>query len=150
MSDTISPLAAVGPLLALFTVGCERSPDLGESSVPLVVSQSCEVQTGCTASAGDMSVQFTLGPDLRALSPFPVRVVVPAGRSVDSVTASFAMQGMDMGPNRYRLISDGAESWIGNVTLPVCASGRRDWTLHLDIASEGDRFVAEAPFSLTR
>lgn len=149
MSGKMSPPTAFGLLLALFTVGCERSPDLGGPSVPLVVSQPCEVETGCTASTGDMSVQFTLGPDLRALSPFPVRVVVPAGRSADSVTVSFAMQGMDMGPNRYRLISDGAESWIGNVTLPVCASGRRDWTLHLDIASDGERFVADVPFSLT-
>jgi hypothetical protein len=95
-------------------------------------------------------VQFSMGPDLRVLAPFPVRVEVQSDHTVDSVTVTFAMQGMDMGMNRYQLISDGADRWLGNVTLPVCSSGRSDWLADLEVITKGGRFAVEVPFVIDK
>lgn len=59
------------------------------------------------------------------------------------VSAEFQMVGMDMGFNRYDLKPAGAGVFVAQVTLPVCVSGRRDWTLFLDL--DGTRYAL--PFS---
>ncbi len=43
------------------------------------------------------------------------------------------MQGMEMGFNRYDLRPAASGEFASNVTLPVCVSGRHDWSLTLDI-----------------
>jgi len=47
--------------------------------------------------------------------------------AVRQVLVQFTMKGMDMGLNRYRLVSDGAGRWTGKAMLPVCTTGRTDW-----------------------
>jgi hypothetical protein len=134
------PLAA-----ALSVLSCEQGGDTMPAT-PLQLSPACDIKAGCGAAADDFALQFFMGPDLRVLAPFPVRVEVQSDHTVDSVTVTFAMQGMDMGMNRYQLISDGADRWLGNVTLPVCSSGRTDWIAGLEVTTEGRRFVVEVPF----
>ena len=130
--------------VALSVLSCEKGSDA--MPTPLQLSPSCDVKTGCAAAADDLALQFSMGPDMRVLAPFPVRVEVQSDHTVDSVTVTFAMQGMDMGMNRYQLISDGADRWLGNVTLPVCSSGRTDWIAGLEVTTKGRRFAAEVPF----
>src|SRR3569832_10508 len=43
------------------------------------------------------------------------------------------MNGMEMGFNRYDLHPSDNGTFVSSVTLPVCVSGRRDWTLTLEI-----------------
>jgi hypothetical protein len=136
------PLAA-----ALSVLSCEKGGD-AMPATPLQLSTSCDVKAGCAAAADDLALQFSMGPDLRVLTPFPIRVEVQSNRKVDSVTVAFAMQGMDMGLNRYQLISDGADRWLGNVTLPVCSSGRSDWIAALEVTTKGRRFAVEVPFAV--
>ncbi|MGD2076182.1 MAG: hypothetical protein PVG38_14875 [Gammaproteobacteria bacterium] len=138
------------PAVALAVAACERGTDVHLPAAPLDLVQPCEVEAGCVAAADDLSMRFTLGPGLRALSPFPVLVELQSDRQVDSVIVAFAMKGMDMGPNRYRLISDGADRWLGNATLPVCSSGRSDWLARFEVTAEGRRFMVEAPFKLSQ
>ncbi|HYG14046.1 MAG TPA: hypothetical protein VD885_07875, partial [Methylophilaceae bacterium] len=47
--------------------------------------------------------------------------------------ASFAMQGMEMGLNRYRLLRQPDGKWAAEVTLPVCVQGRSDWLMELEV-----------------
>lgn len=131
--------------VALSVLSCEKGGD-AMPAAPLQLSPSCDVKTGCVAAADDLALQFSMGPDLRVLTPFPVRVEVQSDHRVDSITVTFAMQGMDMGMNRYQLISDGADRWLGNVTLPVCSSGRSDWIAGLEVTTKGRRFAVEVPF----
>jgi hypothetical protein len=135
--------------VALSVLSCDKGGD-AMPATPLQLSPSCDVKTGCVAAADDLSLQFSMGPDLRALAPFPVRVEVQGARRVDSITVTFAMQGMDMGMNRYQLISDGADRWLGNVTLPVCSSGRSDWLAGLEVTTKGRRFAVEVPFVIDK
>jgi hypothetical protein len=134
---------------ALSAVSCNKGGD-ATPATPLQLSPECDVKVGCVAAAGDLSLRFAMGPDLRVLAPFPVQVEVQGDRRVDSITATFAMRGMDIGMNRYQLISDGANRWLGNVTLPVCTSGRSDWIAVLEVVSEGRSFAVEVPFAIDK
>ena len=133
--------------LALCVTAC-GSRDNELPATPLQIGASCDVEAGCIASAADVSLRLSMGPGLRVLTPFPLNIEVQGDQSVDSVTASFAMQGMDMGMNRYQLVNDGAQRWFANVTLPVCVSGRSDWILTLEVLAGGRRFTLEVPFAV--
>jgi len=135
--------------VALLVVSCDQGGD-GMPATPLELSPLCDVKAGCVAAADDFSLRFSMGPDMQVLAPFPVRVEVQGGRRADSVTATFAMQGMDMGVNRYQLVSDGAGRWLANVTLPVCTSGRSDWIASLEVMTKGRRFAVEVPFVIDK
>lgn len=133
--------------VALLVASCEQGGD-GTPVTPLQLSGSCDVEAGCAAVAGDFALQLFMGPGIRGLAPFPVSVEVQGDRGVDSVTVTFAMPGMDMGVNRYQLISDGADRWLANVTLPVCSSGRSDWLAALEVTTKEHSFAVEVPFVL--
>lgn len=84
-----------------------------------------------------VELRFSAPPS--GLHPFTLQLYAPAARAV---YASFIMRGMDMGFNRYRLLSGGAGNWQAQVLLPVCVTGRRDWVLTLTI----DGASVEIPF----
>ena len=95
---------------------------------------------GCAISyrGAPASVRFSVRP--APLEAFELSVRT-AGAS--RISAEFQMAGMDMGFNRYDLRPDGHGAFSSQVTLPVCVSGRRDWTLYLDV--DGLRYAL--PFS---
>jgi len=133
--------------VAALMASCEKR-DNELPATPLQVSPACDVEAGCVAGSADFSLHLSMGPGMRVLVPFPLSVEVQGDQSVDAVTAHFAMQGMDMGMNRYQLISDGADRWFANVTLPVCASGRSDWLVVIEVMTKGRRFTLEVPFAV--
>jgi hypothetical protein len=50
-----------------------------------------------------------------------------------AIHASWQMQGMEMGPNNYRLLSADQQHWHAQTALPFCTNKRQDWLLKLDI-----------------
>lgn len=64
------------------------------------------------------------------MQPFGLSVSVT---EATAVYASFAMAGMEMGLNRYRLLQQADGLWAAQITLPVCARGRNDWTMLLEV-----------------
>lgn len=61
--------------------------------------------------------------------------------AVKEVYASFAMEGMEMGLNRYRLIRKSENLWFAEVTLPLCVRGRANWTMQVESKSRfGSRY----------
>lgn len=63
--------------------------------------------------------------------------------AADRISAEFQMQGMEMGFNRYDLRPAADGGFKAQVTLPVCVSGRHDWTMFLTV--DGTRYAV--PFS---
>jgi hypothetical protein len=90
---------------------------------------------GCVVTS-EISVKFSSQPAV--MHKFSLDVQAP---QIADLHASFQMQGMDMGPNRYRLLWDGKQ-WHADVMLPACVRGRHDWLLRLETR---DR-VYEIPF----
>ncbi len=84
-------------------------------------------QQGCEQAG--VKVRFSAAPTV--LTPFMLVVEAPGAKQV---SASFAMLGMDMGENRYKLesLNDGRR-WQHSIILPVCVAGRSDWQLVLEV-----------------
>lgn len=85
-----------------------------------------------------VTLRFSARP--APLKAFELRVGAPGAARV---SAEFQMNGMEMGFNRYDLRPAGSGVFASSVTLPVCVSGRRDWTLYLEV--DGTRYAV--PFS---
>lgn len=84
---------------------------------------------GCSFNHKGISVGVRFSVQPAPLAPFELTVRAPGATRV---SAEFQMNGMEMGFNRYDL-RPGVGGFASKVTLPVCVSGRRDWTLFLDI-----------------
>lgn len=112
-------LAALGALLA--ACGAGPAPDAG----------SCDLgQSPCAAPTALGGVTLALAP--RPIAPMTaLQVTVDAGTPLDEVTLELAGRDMDMGPNAVRLAAQSALRWRGTATIPLCLSGRMDWTATL-------------------
>lgn len=95
---------------------------------------------GCAFSHHGTVVKVLFSARPTPLESFELHISAPG---VTRISAEFQMNGMDMGFNRYDLRPAENGMLAAKVTLPVCVSGRRDWTLFLDI--DGTRFAL--PFS---
>ncbi len=102
------------------------------------VARAAQLHRGSLPQRGaTVEVRFSAQPT--PLQAFQLSVSAPGAHRV---AAEFQMNGMEMGFNRYDLQpTDGV--FGSNVTLPVCVSGRRDWTLYLEI--DGSHYAL--PFS---
>ena len=87
-----------------------------------------DVVAGCVVPEGTVRIAFDRQPT--AMKPFRLRVEVANAREVH---AGFAMRGMQMGFNRYRLLTGMPGVWQADITLPVCTNGRGDWVMTLEI-----------------
>jgi hypothetical protein len=87
-----------------------------------------DLAQACSTRLDGVEVTVGVVGELKPLQPFTVWVRRPGATAVQ---ASFSMEGMDMGFNRYTLKPDADGVFRGRVTLPVCVSGRRDWLMTL-------------------
>ena len=109
-------------LILLFGVAgyfvAQKKPDLPIISCP-DLSKVCSLDVG-------LSISTDHPPQIMR----PFKLLINASEMTPAA-ASFTMQGMDMGLNRYRLIKQENGSWTADVTLPVCIQGRSSWLLEL-------------------
>lgn len=100
-----------------------------------VVSVPCkDIVAGCVLPINQASLRFDRQPD--ALKPFRISAEWPGTHEVH---ASFRMQGMEMGFNRYKLVEAEPGRWRGEVMLPACIQGRKDWLVVL--SADGKRYA---------
>ncbi len=102
------------------------------SPQPVTMLACADARLGCGDEQSGLQIRFDRTP--RSMQPFAVAVAAP---EADAVFASFAMQGMEMGLNRYRLLRQPDEKWTAEVTLPVCVQGRSDWLMELEVIEPG-------------
>ena len=135
MKRVLGPLLLVVALVAIAVAGywLNRPPE--------AQAVACaDPLAGCSFSdhGAKVTVQFSVRPT--PLKAFELKVDAP---KATRVSAEFQMNGMEMGFNRYDLRPAGNGAFASNVTLPTCVSGRRDWTLYLEV--DGTRYAL--PFS---
>jgi hypothetical protein len=99
----------------------------------VIVSLPCpDLTLGC----GNDSIQVKTDHAPQVMRPFQVRVTNTTVSTLsDSIYVDFAMVGMSMGLNRYRLIQQADGSWQGDIILPVCVQGRSDWLMEVTASS---------------
>ena len=68
--------------------------------------------------------------------------------NIQDVHIDFAMQTMQMGLNRYRLMPSHQRSdWQAEVTLPLCVQGRSDWLMLIEIDTGKQIERVQIPFT---
>ena len=98
---------------------------LGEAVDCLLSESACKV-------AG-----YTLEFKDRPIRPLtPIKVEMQTVAAVSSVVLDLEMLDMDMGVNRFKLAQEAEGIWKGEIMIPVCATGRRDWVANMLIESE--------------
>jgi len=132
--------AGLALAIALLLAACDPSP---APAARLWSPPDCDPRAGlCRAQGAGHSISLGLpGPAPQPLEPFTVTVTL-AGLAASEVLVQFQMEAMDMGRNRFRLAQVAAGHWQGEVMLPVCWSGRRDWRATVQVVADGDRFEA--------
>lgn len=110
---------------------------------PVPVAQCPDPVQGCRVPFRDGVVEVSFLSSPVPLKPFDLIVKASVA---GQVSADFAMQGMDMGPNRYALQRSADGDWHGRIVLPVCVSGTSNWVLTLEL--DGAR--VQIPFIATK
>ena len=115
-------LRAVLAATVLLTA-CARAPE--------TMHDCANLSAGCRVDG----VYLSSNQPPQILKSFELRMEIhdPALTIPDEVYASFGMEGMEMGLNRYRLIKKAEGLWVAEVNLPACVRGRADWTMLLEL-----------------
>lgn len=130
---------------------CDLQPE--QASLPVTqldMEAGCDVLAGCRITSPDIDVEVAFETVPRALQPFPVAVKPGGSKDIVAVNIGFSMPGMTMGLNRYALVNVAGDKWRGEVTLPICVSGRTDWVAGIEILMPDRRVVFEVPFVLDK
>lgn len=120
-------------------------------ALPLRVAAGCDsARHACVASGKDLEFEVRLGPPVRPMEPFEIRLrgLRDTLAADAQVSMEFQMRGMDMGLNRYRLERAADGAWQGRAILPVCTTGRSDWLARVEVVQRGQRWSAELPFEV--
>lgn len=131
---TALPLLIIGLAALVLWHGSDNAPGVA------VTLPCTDLATGCSTRLHGREVSIGLSGPVKPLRPFQVWVKAAGARTVQ---VRFTMQGMDMGFNLYTLRADDDGVFRAHVTLPICVSGRRDWTMAVEI----DGNVINVPFS---
>lgn len=124
MKQVAAPLLLALALLAIAVAGYSLKRPAEARAV------ACDDPlAGCRFKHRGTSAEVLFSVKPAPLEPFVLTVRAPGAARV---SAEFQMNAMEMGFNRYDL-RPGDGVFASKVTLPVCVSGRRDWTLFLDI-----------------
>ncbi len=113
---------------------------IGRDAGPAPVVQCADPVGGCRVRFGDQVAQVRFLSNPVPLQPFELTV---QASGAERMAANFAMQGMDMGPNRYVLERSADGLWHGKIILPVCVSGTSSWIMTLEL-DDGKR--VQIPF----
>lgn len=133
-------------LIVAAGAGCDGTPPDARPLTLLDIPRDCEPQRGCTVSGERVALQLQFDTPVRALQPFHLKLRTGGAETVEAVMVTFLMRGMDMGLNRYRLIGTPGGVWEGDVTLPVCVSGRSDWIAAFELITAARRYRLQVPF----
>lgn len=107
---------------------------IGRNNTGPILKVDCpDLVKGCQVPFGEQQVEVRFLAAPITLQHFGLQVKVSDARHI---AVDMAMQGMNMGQNHYVLkrIADG--EWHGNILLPVCASGARNWLMTLEVDGE--------------
>ena len=135
MKRLLAPLLIVVALVAIAVAGYWL-----KRPAEAIVVPCADPLAGCSFSHRNTTVSLRFSARPSPLKAFEIAIRAPGARHL---SAEFQMVGMEMGFNRYDLRPAGNGMFVSNVTLPVCVSGRRDWTMILDI--DGSHYAL--PFS---
>ena len=95
-----------------------------------IIHLSCpNLSSGCNFQIDQQTFSIRSTQPISTNKPVHLVVTGPA----ESIRLSWQMQGMDMGSNHYKMLSDDQKSWRAQTMLPLCSQQRLDWILTLEV-----------------
>ena len=125
-------------------------------ALSLVDSNCNPAKSVCVAADQDYAITLYFPEQVHYLTPFRMLVTTKgfSNTVIEAVNVEYTMVGMDMGLNRFTLVSvmdeKGKVSYEGEGILPVCVSGRVDWLANVHIITAEKVYEAEFRFAVTR
>lgn len=119
--------------------------------IELRLKSDCDLaQRPCHAEFADLKVDVIFLSQPHYLQPFAAEVVLRGARSVtvEQVSMQFMMHGMQMSlPAAYLQKTATSEQqttrWKNKVMIPVCTSGRHDWSAEVGLTSAEKRYTLQ-------
>lgn len=121
------------------------------TELAMVVSPGCDaVKQTCYAMTDGFWLGLNISGEPKPLKQFQLKVQIKEGSevSLDGIDVQFNMRDMYMGEQRYVLRKLSKTEWQGDVVLPVCTSGRSEWTVELLARTTDQIYQAEFPLQL--
>lgn len=105
-----------------------------QSEKSAIVQLPCSnIMVGC----GNAKIKINADRQPQVMRAFKLKVTsVPASQ----IYVDFAMAGMSMGLNRYKLIQQADGHWQSEVILPLCVQGRSDWLMEVTVSTSAVGF----------
>jgi hypothetical protein len=132
-------------LILMIVLGIVAKFYFAKPNLTLIKVLSC---ADITQSCGNelFTVKFAEAPQV--MKPLHLNLHINRAEAVKNIHVAFAMQNMEMGLNRYRLIqANQSGAWQAEVTLPICVQGRSEWSMLLEIEAGEKIERFQLPFS---
>lgn len=131
---------SLAAILCIVVLVGYQSWQSGKMLASEIIELPCnELAFGC----GNASLQIKSDHTPQVMKPFNLHV---NSSPANSVYVDFAMAGMSMGLNRYRLIQQADGQWHGDIILPVCVQGRSDWLMEVTVSTGEEEKRYHLPF----
>lgn len=127
-----SPWAALAGIVVVlvFVAWNQGWLPLGKPAATPALHLGCsDLHHGCSILINGAQYRVRSAQPLSGAHPVDLTL---EGSAIKAATASWQMNGMDMGPNQFKFVHQG-EHWVAETALPLCSQGRRDWLLTLQI-----------------
>ena len=142
MKEKLKPVPVLILLSLLLVIGSLQiwlRNDDEKSKLKSIDTKCFITKNACVVTLGNKEATVHVEGNIQPLKPFRL-LFETIDTEVLSVEISLQMLAMDMGRNQYQLFRDG-EVWYGDIVIPVCTTGRRDWMMDLIITNaDGERF----------
>ena len=122
--------------------------------INLATESNCNpLKSRCWAGQDKIRLGFFLPSQAQYLKPFPVElnIVGIENTKIKKVSVTFEMSEMDMGINQFFLKkNEQSQVYIGEAILPICVTGRKDWSAKVMVETEDNRYQAGFNFSVIK
>lgn len=151
MKKLIFPMIVVGGLVVIGYFSSHYTQDSKEVIYLGTVSSCNPLKVKCRITKENVGLVFYLPSNVEYLKPFQVEITSDGinNSDIDKVTVTFEMSDMDMGQNQFVLKPRGS-IYSGEAVLPVCVTGRVDWTARVDVITEDRVYQAIFKFSVAK
>lgn len=82
----------------------------------------CQLEQGC-----QLGVDATVKAQEKLRLNEPFHIELHTNEPIDAVSVSFSMVDMEIGYNRYKLVSTDGKTWTAKISLPICTLNRADY-----------------------
>lgn len=120
------------------------------------ILDKCLVQKkGCNVDLKGLKAKIRLDNNIFYLKPFKIFVWDESVRqeNIESIKVSFKMKNMNMGKTQFifkKAVANNKQRWSATGLLPICVTGRVDWSSLLEINTKDNQYFLSFPITVKK